>query len=90
MAEIVPLSTEKRGRGRPRREEPPVKYTLQFTRQQAAYLTFLAKVAGWAPNANAVARLIVEAELKRLSAALFHEKAGGFPTEIDDSADDEG
>ena len=60
---------------------------LQFTRQQAAYLTFLARVAGWAPSANAVAKLIVDTELKRLSAAGFHEKADKFPTEIDDSAD---
>lgn len=89
MAEIIPLPQEKRGRGRPKRDEPPVKYTLQFTRQQAAYLTFLARVAGWAPTANAVARLIVESEIKRLSGELFHEKVGGFPTEIDDSADPE-
>ncbi len=89
MAEIVPLPPPKRGRGRPKREEPPVKYTLQFTRQQGAYLTFLANVAGWAPSANAVAKLIVDAEIKRLSAELFHEKDGKFPTEIDDSADPE-
>lgn len=87
MAEIVPLTPEKRGRGRPKREEPPVNYTLKFTRQQAAYLTFLARVAGWAPSANAVARLIVESEIKKLMAEGFHERAGSFPTEIDDSAD---
>jgi hypothetical protein len=86
MADIVHLPT-KRGKGRPKREEPPVCYTLRFTRGQAAYLTYLAKVAQWAPTANAVARLIVESEIKRLSADRFHESHGSFPTEIDDSAD---
>ena len=86
MAEIIPLPG-KRPRGRPRREEPPVCYTLRFTRQQAAYLTYLARVAGWAPHANAVAKLIVESEIKRLSGDRFHESHSRFPTEIDDSAD---
>lgn len=54
MAEIVPLPQERRGRGRPKRQEPPVKYTLQFTRQQAAYLTYLARVKG-----------LLKAELKK-------------------------
>jgi hypothetical protein len=90
MAEIVPLPQERRGRGRPKRQEPPVKYTLQFTRQQAAYLTYLARVRGWAPSANNVAKLIVDSELKRLDAARFHETDGALPTEIDDSADPEG
>ena len=87
MAEVIKLKPR---RGRPRREEPPVCYTLRFTRQQAAYLTFLARVAGWAPSANAVARLIVESEIKKLSGERFHETGGRFPTEIDDSADDPG
>jgi hypothetical protein len=86
MAEILNIDG-RRPRGRPKREAPPVCYTLRFTQQQAAYLTYLARVAGWAPNANAVARLIVESEIKRLSAALFHERADHFPTDIDDSAD---
>lgn len=86
MADILKLPG-KRGKGRPRREEPPVCYTLRFTRQQAAYLTYLSRVRGWAPSANNVAKLIVESELRRLDAALFHETDGNLPTEIDDSAD---
>ena len=86
MADVIPLSG-KRPPGRPRRSEPPVPYTLRFTRQQAAYLTYLANVVGWAPSANAVARLIIESELKRLSAARFFEGKPELPTDIDDSSD---
>jgi len=89
MARVLTLP-ERRGRGRPKREEPPVCYTLRFTRQQAAYLTYLARVAGWAPTANNVAKLIVDSELKKLSAELFHEKGARLPTQIDDSADPDG
>jgi len=86
MAKIVTLEGRRKP-GRPPREEPPVCYTLRFTQQQAAYLTFLARKAGWAPSANAVAKLIVDSEIKRLSVSLFHEREGGFPTDIDDSSD---
>jgi len=87
MAEIFPLPSKRKGPGRPPREEPPVCYTLRFTRQQAAYLTYLAKVAGWAPSANAVAKLIVDSEIKKLSKSRFHERHAKFPTEIDDSGE---
>jgi hypothetical protein len=89
LGEIVPLPG-KRKRGRPRRAEPPVDYTLRFTRQQAAYLTYLADVAGWAPSANLVAKGIVAARINELMAAGFHERGHTLPTNIDDSADDEG
>jgi hypothetical protein len=77
----------KRKRGRPPRGDPAICYTLRFTRQQAAYLTFLAKVAGWAPTANAAAKLIVDSELRRLSASGFHERYAAFPSEMDQSGE---
>ncbi|WP_332770958.1 hypothetical protein [Phenylobacterium sp.] len=87
MADIVPLPGKRKGPGRPANEEQPVLYTLRFTRQQAAYLTYLAKVRGWAPSANAVARQIVAEELRKLEKSRFHERHKTLPTEIDDSAD---